>query len=852
MYQDYEDGIIMDNTFFIIDEKKTAFSVTTRLFQFLVIAIGSWSGISMIIQNIGIPCNAMQVNGAILAFTTLFYFICLHSPYGLVKLFFSVLCYGLFFYSRLSAILNGFYIVENLVLQRISVYYGTELLVFEADYSTTEADTTLLLIMILIPVIGLLSLAVVRNVMVGFVGIIMFLPASACFALGTIPSEGYLIAYAVSLLYLFRSGYNYNHSMEGQQKMLLHRISSRSAIGLSLISLFIFFVIKLFVSREDYENLVQIKEVKSEIQSAMNDFSIEEFSERLSDIKLFSRKGTSTGLNGGDLGKTGQVQYQNTKHLIITAPIGSIDEGIYLKGYVGSVYTGDRWEKHSQAMQEEYERLLQRLPLELFLPVNQMNSFLEDLIANEREANVPSAEEAGWYEYSMDQGKMKVEYRGANKKYLYAPYFTDYGALSNILYEEDLYAAPTIREDNYEIPYYYNIFLLNNSTFNESLIEKLKDYTDYEKLYREYVHRAYTILPEEGLINIKRDFAPDRVKTRTGSITEKIEYVKNYLHQNTQYSLTPGKLPKGKDFVEYFVYENKVGYCAHYASAATLMLRTLGVPARYIEGYAVGSEAIYRSAGSQETTRYTNTSAMSSIVTQSEVNVMDYNAHAWVEVYFDNCGWVPVEFTPGSIVDYNDSVVVDMEEFSDIIENGNILKSLEETETEPTPEPELPHMEQPMREEHNGSERTEVNRSLARSDHLFLFLVLGGILLVLLLLLFYRMSMTKKARYSQNSNKRAIFCYSELQKMIRIGSGLPGKAALLEESEAYVKEHFNYITENNLEQFMEIARKARFSKSRISDEELMQLLKARDSLYHELMENLPLPKRLYLKFILLI
>jgi transglutaminase-like putative cysteine protease len=447
---------------------------------------------------------------------------------------------------------------------------------------------------------------------------------------------------------------------------------------------------------------------------------------------------------------------------------------------------------------------------------------------------------------------MKVEYTGANKKYLYAPYFTDYSAISNLLYEEDLYAAPSIREDNYEIPYYFNVFLLNDPTFYESLLEKLKDYAEYEKMYRDYVHRVYTTLPEEGLINIKRDFAPNQVKTKTGSITEKIDYVKDYLHQNTQYSLTPGKLPEGEDFVEYFVYQNKVGYCAHYASAATLMLRSLGVPARYIEGYAVGSEAIFRSAGSQVTTRYTNTSVNMNIGTQSEVNVMDYNAHAWVEVYFDNCGWVPVEFTPGAIVDYNDSVVADMEEFSDNIENGNILNNLEETSTEPEPEPELPELLQPVNEEQSDINQGKASRSLVWTDHIFLLILFGGLLLTLLLFLIYRMSKTQKARYSRNYNKRAIFCYSEIQKMIRIGSGLPGKAALLEENEAYVKEHFNYIAESQLEQLMEIVRKARFGKGWISDDELKQLLNFRETLYLDLMKSLPLPKRIYLKLILLI
>ncbi len=853
MYQNYEDGIIMDNNVLIIDEKRTGFPVTTRIVQFMVIAIGSWSGISMLIQAIGIPYNMLQLNGILLAFTALLYAFCLHPSYGLVKIFFSILCYGLFFYSRLPRILNGFYIAENLVLQRISAYYGTELLVFKADYSAPEADTTLLLIMILFPLIGLLSIAVVRNVLVGFGGIIMFLPVSACFLMGLIPSEHYLIAYAVCILYLTRSGSNYYHSKEQQQKKLLHRISSQSAIWLSLISLLIFFLIKLFVSREDYDNYLQIKEMKAELQASMNEFSWEDFMGKLNDIKIFTRKVSSTGLNGGELGKTGQVQYQNVKHLTITAPIQSINEGIYLKGYVGSTYTGDRWEEHSEEMQKEYEKLLQRLPQKLFPPVNQMNIFLDHFIVKEKgEAAEPSVGDSGWHEYSINEGTMKIEYKGANKKYLYAPYFTDFSLLSNMLYEEDMYVAPAIREDSYEYQYYFNVTLLNNPTFYDELLEKLSDYSEYEKLYRDYVYKAYTILPEEGLINIKRDFAPNRVKTKTGSVTEKIQYVKDFLDQRTEYSLTPGKLPEGEDFVEYFVYQNKVGYCAHYASAATLMLRRLGIPARYVEGYAVGTESIYRNAGSQELTRYTNASTTSTMVTQSEVNVMDYHAHAWVEVYFDNCGWIPVEFTPGSTVNYNNSVVADMEEFSDNIEDGNIRKSLEESSAVPTPMIEVPKPQQPVNQELEGNTEAVVSRRSGRSELLFLYLVLGAALLFVILLLSYRMFRSGRSRSSHDYNKRAIFCYGEIEKMLRIGNGLPDSGALLEDSEDYVKEHINYLEGDDIKQLMEVVRKARFSNGLITVEELKQVLNTRDTLYLVLMKDMAFLKRIYLKFILLI
>lgn len=81
--------------------------------------------------------------------------------------------------------------------------------------------------------------------------------------------------------------------------------------------------------------------------------------------------------------------------------------------------------------------------------------------------------------------------------------------------------------------------------------------------------------------------------------------------------------PAGEDFVGYFLTESRRGYCMHFASAAVLMLRTLGVPARYAS----------RLCGRH--------------VAGETVEVPDYNAHAWAEVYCDGYGWQPVEVTPG-------------------------------------------------------------------------------------------------------------------------------------------------------------------------------------------------------------
>ena len=67
----------------------------------------------------------------------------------------------------------------------------------------------------------------------------------------------------------------------------------------------------------------------------------------------------------------------------------------------------------------------------------------------------------------------------------------------------------------------------------------------------------------------------------------------------------------------------------HFASAGALILQSLGVPARYASGYVVEPSAFHK-----EKKGY-------------QADVPDYNAHAWVEIYLENIGWVPVEMTPG-------------------------------------------------------------------------------------------------------------------------------------------------------------------------------------------------------------
>jgi len=106
---------------------------------------------------------------------------------------------------------------------------------------------------------------------------------------------------------------------------------------------------------------------------------------------------------------------------------------------------------------------------------------------------------------------------------------------------------------------------------------------------------------------------------------DKVLALTTYLQRTYHYSLQLSPVPAGQDPVDWFLFDVKTGYCEQFASAETLMLRSLGIPARLATGYSTGD--------------------YDPLLDQAVVRERD--AHAWVEVWFGNHGWVPVDPTPG-------------------------------------------------------------------------------------------------------------------------------------------------------------------------------------------------------------
>lgn len=98
---------------------------------------------------------------------------------------------------------------------------------------------------------------------------------------------------------------------------------------------------------------------------------------------------------------------------------------------------------------------------------------------------------------------------------------------------------------------------------------------------------------------------------------EKALALESYLSRNYVYDLNPPRPPQGADVVEFFLFDSQRGYCTAFASAMVIMLRELGIPARFVTGFWTGqrdSKGVY--------------------------HVLEKDGHAWVEAYFPKCGWV--------------------------------------------------------------------------------------------------------------------------------------------------------------------------------------------------------------------
>lgn len=158
----------------------------------------------------------------------------------------------------------------------------------------------------------------------------------------------------------------------------------------------------------------------------------------------------------------------------------------------------------------------------------------------------------------------------------------------------------------------------------------------------------YLAVPETNLKSVQK-FCEKAGITELDSVDSKIQKVYIYFLENYPYTMHPGATPRDEDYVNYFLNTTKKGLCANYATAGALILRYLGIPTRYVEGYVIDYNEVL-SGEILDDRKYDdyfsgyNDLGKTAVV---QVDVTDGGAHAWIEAFIHG-RWQVVELTPPS------------------------------------------------------------------------------------------------------------------------------------------------------------------------------------------------------------
>ena len=339
--------------------------------------------------------------------------------------------------------------------------------------------------------------------------------------------------------------------------------------------------------------------------------------------------GTDT-LPEGDLSNASGMEIGDEPRLSITT---DQVKSLYFRSFTGAEYADNAWTplKKSAYGGGRYG-FLKWLSQNGFDPAAQFASYIEA-------GNTALPEDQ-----KVEKNRVTVTNRGANRKYLYTLYSSESPGFSSVsAYRDNGYLEHGIfAKRKYSLSEYSSNLPGELQHLSDWVYEPENDtqeqYLNSESVYRSFVHENYTDIDDTCSDLITSLFHESDKRDVTGSlgVYEVTGRIRSVLETNTRYEkekvLLDLETSEDEDLLTTFLLGDHAGNSAYYASAAVLAFRSFGIPARYAEGYFLSSRAIEAAGG-------------------RDVQLTSSDAHAWVEVYMDGMGWIPVDVTPGFYYD---------------------------------------------------------------------------------------------------------------------------------------------------------------------------------------------------------
>ncbi len=322
-----------------------------------------------------------------------------------------------------------------------------------------------------------------------------------------------------------------------------------------------------------------------------------------------------------------EPQYENKEVLEFWVD-KNFGEPVYLRGFYGTDYRYSQWGKD----EDGYKEACRDQGIDTDQAVKSIANMSYDSL---REIIIETMPYAYGSPHEISIVNCKITDKGTFSKYWYLPYFTNMESFSDYRLSGD-HEVMRQRKGSDVIS-----FQAAQLDYNAQLLRMHFDFLENSTLdwYDEFVQSEY-LKTAEDVPSAKP--AADQIMSMLAFVSYMPESENNerllfaaltaqFLEQTCTYSQKLDELPENADPVEYFLSTSHRGYCVHFASAGTLILRSLGVPARYVSGYVAKPENSFINGGGYV------------------FPVMDSNAHAWTEIYLDGFGWMPVEMTPGTM-----------------------------------------------------------------------------------------------------------------------------------------------------------------------------------------------------------
>lgn len=538
---------------------------------------------------------------------------------------------------------------------------------------------------------------------------------------------------------------------------------------------------RIWLPQENYEEPELVKTVRSEIFRQIDQFR-------------YQKEAVNT-LPKGDLQAAETWETTENTALRITM---SEPDSLYLRGYVGSVYDGSCWQELAPEVYYENQALFYWLN-EWGVSGNTQLSALRENLQDRRLAS--------------DETSITIENVNADSEYLYIPYelksydaaeaeHTSSALWKNGYGENAVHSGGLFGKRNYSYTSVQNLVKDFPQAAAQSYLYRRKNpqaqYTEAESYYNVFVYENYTKLPlaVQTLLEQELGYAGE-LEDGHADYRSVIRKIRSYLESKIVYGNYAEALPEGEDFLSFFLTESQIGSAVHYASAAVLMFRYYGIPARYAEGYLITPEDAQQA------------------VPGEPFELPGSRGHAWTEIYVDGLGWVPIEMTP---------------EYYDVMEQPDLTRGLQ-TDSSVLIQP---PKEQELEQEQNTAEnlKEHLSQIFLNLGKLILWMLIGFdlfcVLVFLYLLLRRFIANRKRHKAFHDRDVRTAVCsmtgYME-RLMQELGAGLSDEATGI-----YRMAH-------------QIGQKAAFSPHRISEEErrtveagrkkLLKLLKKKRGWYEK-------------------